>query len=200
MATGAYKTKLLSDHAAGRRDTRASAGHALAGALGFLRACHGRRRKHQRQHALSHVPGVTVTDNICAPYLSNFLSFFLSLSLSLNCYRLRVNKLELETLSLSLKNNTHTPSCPCTLPKWHSDALFISIALRRSATAPTPSALSAVNKSFMQMCSYVYVHFRSILHSPLRLTGNPLALYICIHTFGYAVREPTPATHRLERQ
>ena len=179
MATGAYKTKLLSDHAAGRRDTRASAGHALAGALGFLRACHGRRRKHQRQHALSHVPGVTVTDNICAPSLTFFLSFF---------------------LSLSLKNNTHTPSCPCTLPKWHSDALFISIALRRSATAPTPSALSAVNKSFMQMCSYVYVHFRSILHSPLRLTGNPLALYICIHTFGYAVCEPTPATHRLERQ
>ena len=109
MATGAYKTKLLSDHAAGRRDTRASAGHALAGALGFLRACHGRRRKHQRQHALSHVPGVTVTDNICAPYLSNFLSFFVSLSLYSQFLSVESKQTGTgNSLSLSQKQHTHT--------------------------------------------------------------------------------------------
>ena len=43
--------------------------------------------------------------------------------------------------------HTHTPPSPCTHPKLHSHALFISIALTRSATAPTPSALSLVNLS-----------------------------------------------------
>ena len=115
------------------------------------------------------------------------LTFFLPFSLStLNSYRLRVNKPELETLSLSLKNNTHT-IVPVYASAFGRTFYFDSFEERNGSNTV---GLSAVNKSFMQMCSYVYVHF--VNSPPLLLPGNPLALYICIHTFGYAVCEPTP--------